>query len=112
MWKTYQNYTEQFYDLLKINKELRDYDFKKNLEIKQLICEEAEKLTEETDIIVAFKRLQDLHEKWREVGPVAKDIREEIWGRFKDASAIINKKYQAFFELECELFQLFLYPPL
>jgi hypothetical protein len=77
---------------------LRDYDFKKNLEIKQLICEEAEKLTEETDIIVAFKRLQDLHEKWREVGPVAKDIREEIWGRFKDASAIINKKYQAYFE--------------
>ena len=98
LWKDYQQATESFYDLLKINKELRDYDFKKNLEIKQLICEEAEKLTEEADIIVAFKRLQDLHEKWREVGPVAKDIREEIWGRFKDASAIINKKYQAYFE--------------
>lgn len=97
-WKQYQDAVEAYYDQLKINKELRDYDFKKNLEIKQLICEEAEKLTEETDIIVAFKRLQDLHEKWREVGPVAKDIREEIWGRFKDASAIINKKYQAYFE--------------
>lgn len=97
-WKQYQDTVEAYYDQLKINKELRDYDFKKNLEIKQLICEEAEKLAEETDIIVAFKRLQDLHEKWREVGPVAKDIREEIWGRFKDASAIINKKYQAYFE--------------
>lgn len=97
-WKQYQDAVEAYYDQLKINKELRDYDFKKNLEIKQLICEEAEKLAEETDIIVAFKRLQDLHEKWREVGPVAKDIREEIWGRFKDASAIINKKYQAYFE--------------
>ena len=97
-WKQYQEAVEAYYDQLKINKELRDYDFKKNLEIKQLICEEAEKLTEETDIIVAFKRLQDLHEKWREVGPVAKDIREEIWGRFKDASAIINKKYQVYFE--------------
>ena len=97
-WKQYQDAVEAYYDQLKINKELRDYDFKKNLEIKQLICEEAEILTEETDIIVAFKRLQDLHEKWREVGPVAKDIREEIWGRFKDASAIINKKYQAYFE--------------
>ncbi len=97
-WKQYQDAVEAYYDQLKINKELRDYDFKKNLEIKQLICEEAEKLSEEADIIVAFKRLQDLHEKWREVGPVAKDIREEIWGRFKDASAIINKKYQTFFE--------------
>ena len=97
-WKQYQDTVEAYYDQLKINKELRDYDFKKNLEIKQLICEEAEKLAEETDIIVAFKRLQDLHEKWREVGPVAKDIREEIWGRFKDASAITNKKYQAYFE--------------
>lgn len=97
-WKQYQDAVEAYYDQLKINKELRDYDFKKNLEIKQLICEEAEKLSEEADIIVAFKRLQDLHEKWREVGPVAKDIREEIWGRFKDASAIINKKYQAYFE--------------
>ncbi len=97
-WKAYQEAVERFYDQLKINKDLRDYDFKKNLETKQLLCAEAEKLAEEADVIVAFKRLQDLHEKWREIGPVAKEIREEIWARFKDASAIINKKYQAFFE--------------
>ena len=98
LWKNYQDAVERYYDQLKINKDLRDYDFKKNLDIKQLLCAEAEKLAEENDIIVAFKRLQDLHEKWRETGPVAKEIREEIWTRFKDASAIINKKYQAFFE--------------
>lgn len=98
LWKQYQDAVESYYDQLKINKELRDYDFKKNLDMKQLLCDEAEKLAEEDDVVVAFKRLQDLHEKWREVGPVAKDIREEIWGRFKDASAVINKKYQAFFE--------------
>lgn len=98
LWKQYQDAVEAYYDQLKINKELRDYDFKKNLDMKQLLCEEAEKLAEEDDVVVAFKRLQDLHDKWREVGPVAKDIREEIWGRFKDASAVINKKYQAFFE--------------
>ena len=97
-WKQYQEAVESFYDQLKINKELRDYDFKKNLDAKQLLCSEAEKLAEEADVIVAFKRLQELHDKWREVGPVAKDIREEIWGRFKDASAVVNKKYQAFFE--------------
>lgn len=97
-WKQYQDATESFYDQLKVNKELRDYDFKKNLDTKQLLCSEAEKLDEEADVIVAFKRLQELHEKWRETGPVAKDIREEIWTRFKDASAVINKKYQAFFE--------------
>ena len=98
LWKQYQDAVEAYYDQLKINKELRDYDFKKNLDMKQLLCDEAEKLAEEDDVVVAFKRLQDLHDKWREVGPVAKDIREEIWGRFKYASAVINKKYQAFFE--------------
>ena len=97
-WKQYQEAVEAFYDQLKINKELRDYDFKKNLDTKQLLCNEAEKLDEEKDVVVAFKRLQELHEKWRETGPVAKEIREEIWTRFKDASAVINKKYQAFFE--------------
>lgn len=97
-WKQYQDAIESFYDQLKVNKELRDYDFKKNLETKQLLCAEAEKLAEESDVIVAFKRLQELHDKWRETGPVAKEIREDIWSRFKDASAVINKKYQAFFE--------------
>ncbi len=97
-WKKYQDAVERFYDQLKVNKDLRDYDFKKNLEIKQLLCLEAEKLSEEPDVVTAFKRLQELHDKWRETGPVAKDIREEIWMRFKDASAVVNKKYQAFFE--------------
>lgn len=98
LWKNYQDAVERFYDQLKINKDLRDYDFKKNLEIKQLLVAEAIKLDEEKDIIIAFRRLQDLHIKWRETGPVAKDIREEIWAQFKDASANINKKYQAHFE--------------
>lgn len=98
LWKNYQDAVERFYDQLKINKDLRDYDFKKNLEIKKLLIAEAIKLDDETDIIVAFRRLQDLHEKWRETGPVAKDIREDIWAQFKDASANINKKYQAHFE--------------
>lgn len=97
-WKQYQDAVESFYDQLKVNKELRDYDFKKNLDTKQLLCSEAEKLAEETDVVVAFKRLQELHGKWRETGPVAKEIREEIWSRFKDASAVVNKKYQSFFE--------------
>ena len=97
-WKQFQDAVESFYDQLKINKELRDYDFKKNLDTKQHLCEEAESLAEEADVIVAFRRLQELHDKWRETGPVAKDIREEIWTRFKDASAVVNKKYQAFFE--------------
>lgn len=98
VWKAYQQSIENFYDLLKINKELRDYDFKKNLEIKQRLCEEAEALDEETDVIIAFKKLQALHDKWRETGPVAKDIREQLWARFKNASSVINKKHQAFFE--------------
>ncbi|MDE7442614.1 MAG: DUF349 domain-containing protein, partial [Muribaculaceae bacterium] len=97
-WKRYQIAVERFYDQLKVNKDLRDYDFKKNLDIKTLLCEEAEKLDAEEDVIVAFKRLQELHDKWRETGPVAKEIREEIWMRFKDASAVVNKKYQSFFE--------------
>ncbi len=97
-WKNYQEAVERFYDQLKINKDLRDYDFKKNLDVKQLLCTEAEKLADESDVVVAFRRLQDLHEKWRETGPVAKEIREEIWLRFKDASTVINKKYQSFFE--------------
>lgn len=97
----YRNYSaavERFYDRLKINKDLRDYDFKKNLEQKQLLIDEAEKLAAENDVILAFRRLQELHDKWRETGPVAKEIRESIWEKFKDASAIINKRYQDFFE--------------
>lgn len=101
MTDLYRNYSaavERFYDQLKINKDLRDYDFKKNLEQKQLLVGEAEKLAGEEDVITAFRRLQELHDKWREIGPVAKEIREEIWNKFKDASAIVNKRYQAFFE--------------
>lgn len=97
-WKKYQDAVEHFYDQLKVNKDLRDYDFKKNQDTKLHLCEEAEALAAEPDVIVAFKRLQDLHVKWRETGPVAKEIREEIWARFKDASAVVNKKYQAYFE--------------
>lgn len=97
-WKAYQGAVEQFYDQLKINKDLRDYDFRKNLELKTMLCEEAEKLNAEDDVILAFKRLQNLHDEWRQTGPVAKELREEIWTRFKDASATVNKKYQAFFE--------------
>lgn len=98
VWKEYQEARERFYDQLKVNKELRDYDFKKNLAQKQLLCEQAELLNGETDVIVAFRRLQDLHDKWREIGPVSKELREELWTRFKDASALVNKRYQAYFE--------------
>lgn len=98
VWKSYQLAVERFYDLLKMNKELRDYDFKKNLEQKQALCADAEALDEESDIVEAFKKLQQLHTTWREIGPVSKEIREELWARFKNASAVINKKYQAFFE--------------
>lgn len=98
VWKAYQVAVERFYDLLKMNKELRDYDFKKNLEQKQALCAEAEALDEESDIVDAFKKLQQLHTSWREIGPVSKEIREELWTRFKNASAVINKKYQSFFE--------------
>lgn len=98
VWKSYQVAVERFYDLLKMNKELRDYDFKKNLEQKQALCAEAEALDEEADIVDAFKKLQQLHTSWREIGPVSKEIREELWTRFKNASAVINKNYQSFFE--------------
>lgn len=97
-WKRYQEAVEIFYDQLKVNKDLRDYDFKKNLEPKLQLCAEAEHLDAEADVIAAFKRLQDLHVTWRETGPVDKEQREEIWTRFKEASAVVNKKYQAFFE--------------
>ena len=98
IWKAYQQAVERFYDLLKINKELRDYDFKKNLEAKQQLCAEAEELDEVNDVVAAFRKLQELHNKWREIGPVAKELREDLWARFKNASVGINKKYQAFFE--------------
>lgn len=98
VWKRYQDAVERFYDQLKINKDLRDYDFRKNLDTKQLLCQQAEELVNESDVVLAFKRLQELHDKWRETGPVAKEVREDIWTRFKDASAAINKKYQAYFE--------------
>ncbi|MDE5805330.1 MAG: DUF349 domain-containing protein, partial [Paramuribaculum sp.] len=97
-WKNYQDAIEHFYDQWKVNKELRDYDFKKNLAEKQLLIEEAVKLNEEPDVVTGFRRLQELHDKWREIGPVAKEFREEIWNKFKDASAEVNKRYQAFFE--------------
>lgn len=98
IWKAFQEAVEHFYDQWKVNKELRDYDFKKNLAEKQLLIDEATRLDQEPDVITAFKRLQDLHEKWREIGPVAKEYRESIWATFKDVSAVVNKKYQAFFE--------------
>ena len=95
---TYQLYVEQFYDKVKINRELRDLDFKKNLEAKEEFCAIAEKLAENEDVVAAFKELQRLHEQWKEFGPVAKEFRDSIWERFKAATAVINKKYQAFFE--------------
>ncbi|MBO7191850.1 MAG: DUF349 domain-containing protein [Bacteroidales bacterium] len=96
--ETYQLYVEQFYDMVKINRELRDLDFKKNLEAKEQFCEFAEKLSENPNVIEAFRELQKLHEQWKEFGPVAKEYRDQIWDRFKAATAVINKKYQAFFE--------------
>ena len=98
LWKTYQQAVESFYDTLKLSNELRAYDFKKNLEKKTALCEEAEKLAEETDIIAAFRKLQQLHQDYRETGPVASDLREQIWTRFKDASTVINKRHQEYFE--------------
>ena len=95
---TYQLYVEQFYDMVKINRELRDLDFKKNLEAKEAFCAIAEKLAENDDVVAAFKELQKLHEQWKEFGPVAKEFRESVWERFKAATAIVNKRYQAFFE--------------
>ena len=96
--ETYQLYVEQFYDMVKINRELRDLDFKKNLEAKEQFCQAAEQLAENSNVVEAFRELQKLHEQWKEYGPVAKEYREQIWDRFKAATAVINKKYQAFFE--------------
>ena len=96
--ETYQLYVEQFYDMVKINRELRDLDFRKNLEAKELFCDAAEKLAENDNVVEAFHELQKLHEQWKEYGPVAKEYREQIWERFKAATAVINRKYQAFFE--------------
>ncbi len=98
LWKRYTQLTEQFYDALKINKELRDYDFRKNLEAKLQICEEAEKLVQAPDVVDAFRKLQEMHEQWRIIGPVAPSVREEIWNRFKAASTEINKRHQVHFE--------------
>ena len=96
--ETYQLYVEQFYDMVKINRELRDLDFKKNLEVKEEFCALAEKLAENENVVEAFHELQKLHEQWKEYGPVAKEFREQIWDRFKAATSVINKKYQAYFE--------------
>ena len=96
--ETYQLYVEQFYDMVKINRELRDLDFKKNLEAKEQFCAQAEALAESSNVVEAFRELQKLHEQWKEYGPVAKEYRDQIWDRFKAATAIVNKKYQAYFE--------------
>jgi hypothetical protein len=98
IWKTYQQHQERFYDLVKINIELRDLDFKKNLEMKTLLCEAAEKLQENPNIVEASRALQQLHDEWAEIGPVARELREDLWNRFKQASSIINKKHQAYFD--------------
>ena len=98
LWRNYQLYVEQFYDMLRLNSEAREYDFKKNLELKTGLCEAAEKLAEEEDVISAFHQLQKLHQEYREIGPVSKELREEIWNRFKAASTVINKRHQQHFE--------------
>lgn len=98
LWRNYQLYTEQYYDLLNLNREAREYDFKKNLEKKTALCESAEKLADEPDVISAFHQLQELHQEYRETGPVAKELREEIWSRFKAASTVINKRHQQHFD--------------
>lgn len=98
LWRNYQLYVEQFYDLLKLNSEAREYDFKKNLEMKTKLCEAAEKLADEEDVISAFHQLHELHQQYREIGPVAKELREEVWARFKAASTVINKRHQQHFE--------------
>ena len=98
LWKNYQTYSEMFYDIIKINNQFRDYDFKKNLEMKTALCETVEKLQTEPDVISAFHQLQKLHQQWREIGPVAKELREDLWSRFKAASTIINKRHQEHFE--------------
>ena len=98
LWKRYQTLTERFYDILKLNIEFREYDFKKNLEAKTRLCEAAERLAEEEDVISAFHQLQKLHQEFREIGPVARELREEVWTRFKEASTVVNKRHQQHFE--------------
>ena len=98
LWKNYQLYVEKFYDLLKLNNEFREYDFKKNLEIKTRLCEAAEKLADEEDAVSAFHQLQKLHQEFRDTGPVAKELRDEIWNRFKAASTVVNRRHQQHFE--------------
>ena len=98
LWRNYQLYVEQFYDMLRLNNEAREYDFKKNMELKTALCEAAEKLADEEDVISAFHQLQKLHQEYREIGPVAKEQREDIWNRFKAASSVINKRHQQHFE--------------
>ncbi|MBP3712778.1 MAG: DUF349 domain-containing protein [Bacteroidaceae bacterium] len=98
LWKNYQLYVEQYYDLLKLGHELRDYDFKKNLETKMRLIQQAEALAENPDVLQAFNQLQTLHQEWKETGPVAKEIREDVWAKFKEASTVINKKHQAYFD--------------
>ena len=98
LWKTYQLYTEKFYDMVKLNNEFREYDFKKNLEQKTYLCEAAEKLAEEPDVVSAFHQLQKLHQEFRSIGPVAKELRESIWARFKAASSAVNRRHQQHFE--------------
>ena len=98
LWKNYQLYVEKFYDLLKLNNEFREYDFKKNLEIKTHLCEAAEKLADEADVVSAFHQLQKLHQEFRDTGPVAKELRDEIWARFKAASTTVNRRHQQHFE--------------
>lgn len=98
LWKNYQLYVEKFYDLLKLNNEFREYDFKKNLEIKTHLCEAAEKLADEEDVVSAFHQLQKLHQEFRDTGPVAKELRDEIWARFKAASTTVNRRHQQHFE--------------
>lgn len=98
LWKSYQLYSEKFYDIIKINNQFRDYDFRKNLELKTVLCETVEKLQNESDVVSAFHQLQKLHQQWREIGPVAKELREDLWARFKAASTIINKRHQEHFE--------------
>lgn len=98
LWKSYQSYSEKFYDLIKINNEFRDYDFKKNMELKSAIIDAVEKLAEESDVVSAFHQLQNFHQQWREIGPVTKEQRDELWNKFKEASTIINKKHQSHFE--------------
>jgi hypothetical protein len=98
LWKNYQLYVEQYYDLLKLGHELRDYDFRKNLETKMRLIQQAEALAENPDVLQAFNQLQTLHQEWKETGPVAKEIREDVWAKFKEASTVINKKHQAYFD--------------